>query len=514
MALMGITLSVIGVVLYLYIEQSSYERLNTELRERTAEVENTLNKQRLAEIGVRAFELPTPTRLDTPQIYIQFLRVSGEVVPIRGFGTLPVSTADFESALAGQTKITNLRVEDGTEMLVLYTPIIDERQIVYVMQTATPLATTQRTLDLLRLVLVATGLLALSLVGFGAWWTTGSTLGAVDRIATTARRIESSQDLNQRIPDPPDAPDDEMTRLVRTFNNMLNRLDAAFQAQKQFVADSSHELRSPLTVIQGNLDLWRKARNDAEREEVVSAIEQETARMTRLVENLLLLAQMESTPRVRDARQEEVELDSLLLTVYQQARVIDNHTHQIILAHEDAVTVHGQRDQLQQLLLNLVDNAIKYTPAGGTISLGLYGDEQWARLEVADTGPGIPAADLPNIFDRFYRSDKARSRVLGGAGLGLAIVREVVDAHGGQVAVESTVGQGTLFRVWLPRPAHEATGLAAYPAEDIMLPPLRESEPTLPAVPANPPVPIVTSAGPMLSPPLLGRTRDDTRPAG
>ena len=167
--------------------------------------------------------------------------------------------------------------------------------------------------------------------------------------------------------------------------------------------------------------------------------------------------------------------------------------------------VQGDRDQLQQLLLNLVDNAIKYTPAGGTISLGLYGEGGWARLEVADSGIGIPADDLPHIFDRFYRSDKARSRTMGGAGLGLAIVREVAEAHGGRVEVFSTPGQGTLFRVWLPRNAGSTT-----------LPePIASGEPIgfafLPEEGEPPAAPAADAATERLLTPVIGRSSDEVR---
>lgn len=484
--LVGITLGAIGVGLYVYIEQSSYDQLNNALRERTAEVESSLNRQQLEQIGVGSVQLPGPKRLDAPQIYTQIIDRKGRRRASSDPDPLPASKKEYEDALDGQTTVSTMVLTDGSQMRALYTPIVIEGEVFYVLHAATPLAPLDRQLDLVRLVLLATGLLALGLVGFGTWWTTGRMLGAVDRITATARGIERSQDLNQRIATPRYAPDDEMARLVRTFNNMLARLEASFQAQKQFVADSSHELRSPLTVIRGNLELWRRARNEDERREIITAIEQETERMTRLVENLLLLAHMEAAPAnaTPAAHREAVELDSLLLTVYRQARVIDNNAHQIVLAHEDAVTVEGHRDQLQQLLLNLVDNAIKYTPPGSTISLGLYGDADWARLEVADSGPGIPADDLPHIFDRFYRSDKARSRAQGGAGLGLAIVREVAEAHGGRVEAMSAVGQGALFRVWLPRPAGSTPALDA-PAVEVA--PSHRLPATL--LPAAPPLP-------------------------
>jgi heavy metal sensor kinase len=511
-ALVAITLGVVGVGLYFYIERASYEQVDAELSARTAEVPNTLTRQTLQRLGIGTLNLPDPSGMDTPQIYVQILDTDGNVRLVSDNirnGAFPVAQDLVRGALQRQQpNVTTVTLDNGTRMRMLYSPLTQGRELVGVVQSITSLAILDRNLDQTRLLLLGTGLLALTLVGLGAWWTTGRTLRTVDSITATARRIELSQDLSPRIPDLPAAPDDEMTRLVRTFNNMLSRLDATFQAQKQFVADSSHELRSPLTVIKGNLELWRRARTEEDRQVAAAAIEQETARMTRLVENLLFLAQIETTP-VRSTQpvlREPVELDSLLLTVYQQARTI-GRTHHITLAHEDVVTVQGDRDQLQQLLLNLVDNAIKYTPAGGTISLGLYGEGNWARLEVADTGIGIPADDLPHIFDRFYRSDKARSRTMGGAGLGLAIVREIAEAHGGRVEVFSTPGQGTLFRVWLPRNAERA----ALPE------PVAAGEPVgfafLPDD-GEPPAPPAGAGTPDLLTPLLGRSSDEVRRSG
>ncbi len=509
-ALVGITLGVIGVALYFYIERASYERIDGELGARTAEVPNTLTRQTLQRLGIGTLNLPDPSGMDTPQIYVQILDQDGSVRLISDNirnGAFPVGTDEVNGALQRQQPtVATVTLDNGTRMRMLYTPLTQGRDVVGVVQAITSLVALDRSLEQTRLLLLATGLLALTLVGLGAWWTTGRTLRTVDSIAATARRIELSQDLSQRIPDLADAPDDEMTRLVRTFNNMLARLDSTFQAQRQFVADSSHELRSPLTVIKVNLELLRKARSEEDRQIAAAAIEQETARMTRLVENLLFLAQMEAAP-MRSAQpvlREPVELDSLLLTVYQQARTI-GRAHHISLAHEDVVTVQGDRDQLQQLLLNLVDNAIKYTPAGGTITLGLYSEGGWARLEVADSGIGIPADDLPHIFDRFYRSDKARSRTMGGAGLGLAIVREVAEAHGGRVEVFSTPGQGTLFRVWLPHQASSAALPEPVATGSLGLTFLPEDTPALPAG---------ASAGGGPATPLLGRSSDELRHTG
>jgi signal transduction histidine kinase len=237
---------------------------------------------------------------------------------------------------------------------------------------------------------------------------------------------------------------------VRTFNQMIARLESAFDTQRRFVADSSHELRTPLTVIRSNLHLLRRTDDPSERSELIDITDVEVARLNRMVNNLLYMAQMRAGHDLNPVLQ-EVELDSLLLDIFAKARsmaALKNQT--VTLAHEDIAAALGDRDQLQHLLLNLLDNASKYTPEGGTIALGLWVDGQWARIEVRDNGRGIAATDLPLIFDRFYRASDARVRERTGSGLGLAIVKSIADAHNAHVEVFSKVGEGTTFRVWLP----------------------------------------------------------------
>jgi signal transduction histidine kinase len=229
---------------------------------------------------------------------------------------------------------------------------------------------------------------------------------------------------------------------------MLTRIEQLFHAQQRFVADVSHELRSPLTAVRGNMDLLRRgAANDPEeRAQVLGAIDSEVERMSRLVSDLLLLARSDSGVTLE---KHPVELDTLLLDVYRQAQLTARSVR-IALGAEDQAIVMGDRDRLKQVLLNLVDNAIKYTPAGGEVTLSLTKDDQWVRISVQDTGIGVAPEDVPHLFDRFYRVDKARSRDAGGTGLGLAIAKSVVDAHGGRITVDSKAGQGSIFTVWLP----------------------------------------------------------------
>jgi signal transduction histidine kinase len=213
------------------------------------------------------------------------------------------------------------------------------------------------------------------------------------------------------------------------------------------MADVSHELRTPLTVIRGNMDLIRRTgQADAESLETVVA---EVDRMTRLVQDVLLLAQAEGgkLPLGRDL----VELDTLMLEVFQQAKLLSQGRQEVRLGQEDQARVVGDRDRLKQVMLNLVANAVAFTPPGGVVTMALACVGGWARLTISDTGPGIPKDELPHIFERFYRVDRARKRsASGGAGLGLSIAYWIVRMHEGRIEVASEEGRGTTFSVWLP----------------------------------------------------------------
>jgi signal transduction histidine kinase len=181
--------------------------------------------------------------------------------------------------------------------------------------------------------------------------------------------------------------------------------------------------------------------------ESLAAIQVEIERMTRLVGDLLLLARADSGGLPLERKQ--VELDNMLFEVYRQVRMLEPPA-EIELAAVDQITVLGDPDRLKQLFLNLVENAVKYTPPDGSVSLSLSKKEEWAFFEVADTGVGIPPENLPHIFDRFYRVDKSRARAQGGSGLGLSIAKWIAQAHGGTIRVTSQVGEGTTFTVTLP----------------------------------------------------------------
>ena len=335
----------------------------------------------------------------------------------------------------------------GRHLRVVSVRINSERGPVGVLQVGINLVLVDITQRTLALALVILLLLAMGITGLAAWVVTGKALAPLAMVTRVATQITKADDLSRRIP-LAGSPQDEVGQLIRAFNETLERLEDLFTRQRRFLADVSHELRTPLTVIKGNVGLVRKL-GEAD-EESLNGIEQEVDRLTRMVGDLLLLAQAESgrLPLALGP----VDLDTVLLEVFQQMRVLAGEKIQIRVTEIDQVLVTGDRDRLKQVLVNLVGNAVQYTPGGGTVSLALRKTDQQVQIIINDTGQGIPAADLPHIFERFYRGEKSRKRssASSGFGLGLSIAFWIVKAHGGTIEVTSKEGQGTTFCVWLP----------------------------------------------------------------
>jgi len=314
------------------------------------------------------------------------------------------------------------------------------------MQLASEIGMIDSTRNTLLRILLLTALLSMVIAGISSWLSIGRALAPIAAVTDTAQQISKTDDLSRRIPY--HGPEhDEVGRLITAFNETLGRLEHLFASQQRFLADVSHELRTPLTVIKGNVDLMRKI-GSADEESLIG-IEEEADRLTRLVGDLLLETQAESGKLPLYFA--PVELDTLLLEVFKEMHFLTHDRIQLKLTEIDQVLVNGDRDRLKQVLINLVSNAINYTPPGGEVylSLGIVGDN--ARLIVRDTGPGIPNEDVPHIFERFYRAEKSRSRSkVGGFGLGLSIAYWIVTNHGGRIEVNSAEGKGTTFCIWLP----------------------------------------------------------------
>ena len=313
-------------------------------------------------------------------------------------------------------------------------------------EALTPLGRLDDEMQTVRVFLPLLTLSGLVLALFGGWAIAGRVLRPVATMTRTARTITLSRDLSSRIEAPPHR--DELGRLADTFNEMLASLEAANRAQQRFVSDASHELRAPLTAIQGNLELLRRHRAlpEAEREEALSEVERESTRLSRLVADLLVLARADAGVSLKHC---PVDLDAVVLEAYKEARHL-SQGQALALDPFEPARVEGDEDRLKQLLLVLLDNALKYTPATGQVTLGLRRRETDVELVVRDTGVGISPEDLPLVFKRFYRADPARSRDPGGTGLGLPIARWIVEQLDGTITLESRPGQGTTATVRLP----------------------------------------------------------------
>jgi heavy metal sensor kinase len=280
-------------------------------------------------------------------------------------------------------------------------------------------------------------------------------LDPIRQVIATTRKIHSGN-LRQRLAETFSG--DEIQELTRTLNQMLDRLEASFKQMIQFTADASHELRTPLTVIRGNLELVlrnRAATNSspqaAEVQETLAQTLEEAERLSKTVSQLMELTQLDSGEI--QLEHEVFDLTELVVTTADQMKLLaEDKGIQLETQLSPQVRVQGDRYRLKQVLLNLIDNAIKYCPAGTRIQIRLAPVDSGCLLEVKDNGPGIRREEIQRLFDRFYRIDKARSREIGGSGLGLSICKSICEGHGGRIEAESDLGRGSIFRVTLPHP--------------------------------------------------------------
>lgn len=341
-----------------------------------------------------------------------------------------------------------LRTEtDEIYLRVLTVPLVLGDRPIGAIQVGTSLAIVDATQKSLVIVLIIGTLISIVIAGLASAISSRQALAPLEDVTETALQITRADDLSRRIPYT-GPPNDEIGQLIHAFNQTLGRLENLFNTQRRFLADVGHELRTPLTVIKGNIDLMKRMK-ELDKESVES-IESEVERMTRLVGDLLLLSQAESGKL--PLHLQLIELDTLLIEVLGQMRVIAKDKVTLQLGEMDQVQVCADKDKLRQVFVNLVQNAIHYTPRGGKVVVSLRKSDHQALVSVTDNGPGISPQDLPYIFERFYRGEKARTRSKDGKGfgLGLSIAYWIVKNHDGSIEVDSKPGEGTTFRVYLP----------------------------------------------------------------
>ncbi|MEE8372223.1 MAG: ATP-binding protein [Dehalococcoidia bacterium] len=437
-----------GAVIHTLLQRSLGNEVDDNLRVSSARVHGTLKPEQIPEpldYEVIHDSLPPVNEFASPGIYIQLIDRDGNIVVKSdnlGPQQLPVDPSLVERGFAGDVAIKTLAAGEGARVRVMLSPLFLQSEVL-VLEVAQSLKHVDATMSQVRWALMGGILAALALAIASGGIVVRKALAPVASITKTAQRIGSSSDLTQRVGY--QGPADEIGELATTFDHMIERLDTVFESQKHFIGDASHDLRTPLTVLRGNLDLLKRDLGEEDRREALRAMESETHRMTKTVDDLLLLAEVESG---QTERRDTVSLREILLEGLERGQQLAGN-RKLSAGPQEDICVTGDTHRLKRLLGNLIDNAIKYTPEEGTITLSLYTHDGWARLDVTDSGIGIPREHLAHLFERFYKVDKGRSRSSKGSGLGLAIVKAIAEQHRGKVTVASEPGKGSTFSVWL-----------------------------------------------------------------
>ncbi len=446
-AILVLTLIAFSAMLYVFLARGTLRVLD----ERLADEAGRLVAAK--EFRLDRILLPV-SQFAAPATFIQTRDTHGDVTyrtENLGRFDLPLSDAGLEAVRAGDDWFETAALENVR--LRIYTrPVSARGRTIGMVQIARALTDQDQSLRTLRGLLLA-GSIVVTVVAFGAGWLlAGSALRPIDRITSTAASIGAERDFNRRVAHA--GPADEVGRLARTINGMLEELQSAYRqveqallAQRRFVADASHELRTPLTTVRGNLALLQREPpiSETDRVAVLEDMAGETDRLIRLVHDLLVLARADAGHGLPTG---SVALRPLVEESCRMARMLDpGHT----LHCDDLpdLTVAGNRDAIKQILLILLDNALKFTPTDAPISIMVEPCEQQVALRVHDTGPGIEPEVLPHVFERFVRG--TASRTGAGAGLGLAIARTLAEAQRGRLMAESETGRGSTFTLWLPR---------------------------------------------------------------
>jgi heavy metal sensor kinase len=432
-----VLLSIFATVTYVMLSHGMYENLDNSLKARVTELHSSLTATGDSATLFAGNLTEIVLFYDANHKLVQRIGRELDIVDIDRL---------VGDALLGQSSFMTAKTRTGQDIRLYAAPFAVSPETNYAIVVGRNLSETQNVLGTLKSILGISALLILVFVGIGGAFLAGRTLKPVDQITGTAQEISES-DLSRRIDV---KTEDELGRLATTLNKMIARLEVAFKRQRDFTADASHEMRTPLAVIQAESTLTlAKERTIEEYRKSLELISQEVVYMSELLGKLLFLARSDAGKE--PLKFEDVSLGDLVSQLGMDMEVLAREKGlNFTLGTVENITLKGDKLKLRQMILNIMANAIRYTPNGGSIFTTLVKQKDQAIVSVTDTGIGIAPEHLPLLFERFYRVDKARSRSEGGSGLGLAIAKNIAEVHQGKIEVESEVGKGSTFRLILP----------------------------------------------------------------
>jgi len=451
--LLGVILVLFSILLFFFLSKRLYESVDSSLTvsARIVARSTQINNSRTSFPGLDLF-FDQLMGFGTNKSY-KIYDGSGNIGSLsKNFdgSQFPLTQRAYSAALKGGTSYETFLITDDHPIRVITMPVLKGPKLANLVQVGTSLKVVVDTLKNLKIILLTAVPVVLLLTALIGRFIARRALKPVAKITQTAKDIGSGANLSQRIP--VSEVKDEIGQLALTFNSMMDRLESSFTQMRQFSSDASHELRTPLTVLKGQSELaLGKERKPEEYQEVISSNLEEVQYMSKVLEDLFLLSKSDENQIALDC--ESVDLKSLIEEVCKHAEIIASDKNvKIAIAYLEGVQVYGDPVRLRQMIWNVVVNGIKYTQHGGEVKISTRHKGGGVLITIQDNGIGISEEDLPLIFNRFYRVDKARSRQEGGTGLGLSICKFIVDAHKGSIDIESKLGKGTKFKITLPKP--------------------------------------------------------------
>lgn len=474
MLVLALTLAVFSIVLYRNFSQKLYgdiddilqsrvegivdsidtywdaERLEATTEGIKKDVFSKINNINFTKIAQRWVE----EKSEDPEllnIIVQIFDVKGGLIassknmPNISIFTKKALTSELQRKKRFDTVPVELSPDNTITLRVITVPVVENKKVAYIVQVANSLRSVHLALRNLKIILFLLLPMTVFLTGIIGAFLAKIALNPVDKMINTIHQITADNlKLKVNIPDTKD----EIKRLADTFNEMIERLEHAFSSQRQFIEDFAHELKTPLSVLNGELEVaLKKIRSTEEYESILQSNLEEVNRINKIVEDLLMLARFDSSAIMLEKRPLNVGL--LVKAIVDDIRVLAAQKNISIdfMAH-DTMTIYGDEKQMKRLFINLLDNAIKYTPDNGKVIICVEQADYYAKIAIADTGIGIPDSEIYHVFDRFHRMDKSRSEP--GFGLGLSIAKSIVEAHKGKIEVKSKLNQGTTFAIFLP----------------------------------------------------------------